>query len=149
MIEPLVLCGTLHCIFHFNSHLFFIYVHFISCSTLPGTCNLSGNFRFVKALSLAMNCQSFDVSFAGRTSALTLSRSWLAAHLCWRSRLRSLNTFWWGLFRLLHCCRDWMHYRNEERLTFQLRHWCYFSNTLSLLVLCSITTYQDDFIFDH
>ena len=59
MIEPLVLRGILHETFHFNSNLFSIYVHFISCSTLPGTCNLSGNFR-LQELPLAMNCQNFS-----------------------------------------------------------------------------------------
>ena len=59
MIEPLVLRGILHETFHFNSNLFSIYVHFISCSTLPGTCNLSGNFC-LQELPLAMNCQNFS-----------------------------------------------------------------------------------------
>ena len=59
MIEPLVVCGALHV--NFNSFsLYSIYVHFISCSALSGTCNLSGNCDFARNFQLAMNSQRFE-----------------------------------------------------------------------------------------
>ncbi len=61
MIEPLVICGTLHDCFNLNSlYLFSIFIHFISCSTCSGTCNLPGNFRLFRSFAFEMNCQRFD-----------------------------------------------------------------------------------------